>query len=145
MPGKVNPVIPEVVLQVGAQVIGNDTAITIGGMQGHFELNVRIPLIARNLLQSIHLLSTTSVLFAEKCVDGIEANLAGCEASAEGTLAVATALNPFIGYDKAAEIVKDASASGRPLREVAREHGVDAATLDEALDLRKIAAGSAAS
>ena len=145
MPGKVNPVIPEVVLQVGAQVIGNDTAITIGGMQGHFELNVRIPLIARNLLQSIHLLSTTSVLFAEKCVDGIEANLAGCEASAEGTLAVATALNPFIGYDKAAEIVNDASASGRPLREVAREHGVDEATLDEALDLRKIAAGSAAS
>jgi fumarate hydratase class II len=145
MPGKVNPVIPEVVLQVGAQVIGNDTAITIGGMQGNFELNVRIPLIARNLLQSIHLLSTTAVLFAEKCVDGIEANLAGCEASAEGTLAVATALNPFIGYDKAAEIVKDASARGRPLREVAREHGVDEATLDEALDLRKIAAGSAAS
>ena len=87
--------------------------------------------------------STTRELFAEKCVDGIEANLAGCEASAEGTLAVATALNPFIGYDKAAEIVKDASASGRTLREVAREHGVDEATLDEALDLRKIAAGSA--
>ena len=80
----------------------------------------------------------------EKCVDGIEANLAGCEASAEGTLAVATALNPYIGYDKAAEIVKDASASGRTLREVAREHGVDEATLDAALDLRKIAAGSKA-
>ena len=77
MPGKVNPVIPEVVLQVGAQVIGNDTAITIGGLQGQFELNVRIPLMARNLLQSIHLLSTTSRLFAEKCVDGIEPNLAG--------------------------------------------------------------------
>ena len=77
MPGKVNPVIPEVVLQVGAQVIGNDTAITIGGLQGQFELNVRIPLIARNLLQSIHLLSTASTLFAEKCVDGIEANLPG--------------------------------------------------------------------
>jgi fumarate hydratase class II len=145
MPGKVNPVIPEVVLQVSAQVIGNDTAITVGGLQGQFELNVRIPLIARNLLQSIALLSSTSALFAEKCVEGIEANAAGCEASAEGTLAVATALNPFIGYDKAAEIVKDASASGRPLREVAREHGVDEATLDEALDLRKIAAGSAAS
>ena len=109
MPGKVNPVLPEVVLQVSAQVIGNDTAITIGGLQGQFELNVRIPLIARNLLQSIHLLSTTSVLFAAKCVEGIEANLEGCERSAEGTLAVATALNPFIGYDKAAEIVKDAS------------------------------------
>jgi fumarate hydratase class II len=145
MPGKVNPVLPEVVLQVSAQVIGNDTAITVGGLQGQFELNVRIPLIARNLLQSIHLLSTTSVLFAEKCVDGIEANLEGCERSAEGTLAVATALNPFIGYDRAAEIVKDASSSGRTLREVAREHGVDDETLDKALDLRKIAAGSKAS
>jgi fumarate hydratase, class II len=144
MPGKVNPVIPEVVLQVSAQVIGNDTAITVAGLQGHFELNVRIPLIARNLLQSIHLLSTTSVLFAEKCVEGIEPNLEGCRRSAEATLAVATALNPYIGYDRAAEIVKEASASGRTLREVAREHGVDEATLDEALDLRKIAAGSSA-
>jgi fumarate hydratase class II len=144
MPGKVNPVIPEVVLQVSAQVIGNDTAITIGGLQGQFELNVRIPLIARNLLQSIHLLSTTSTLFAEKCVEGIKANHEGCERSAESTLAVATALNPFIGYDKATEIVKDASASGRTLREVAREHGVDEETLDKALDLRKIAAGSKA-
>jgi fumarate hydratase class II len=144
MPGKVNPVIPEVVTQVAAQVIGNDTAITIGGMQGQFELNVRIPLIARNLLGSIHLLSTTTTLFAEKCVEGIKPNLEGLQASAEGTLAVATALNPFIGYDKASEIVKDASASGRTLREVAREHGVDEATLDQALDLRKIAAGSKA-
>jgi fumarate hydratase, class II len=144
MPGKVNPVLPEVVLQVSAQVIGNDTAITVGGLQGQFELNVRIPLIARNLLQSIHLLTTASELFAEKCVDGIEANLEGCERSAEGTLATATALNPYIGYDKGAEIVKDASASGRTLREVARDHGVDEATLDEALDLRKIAAGSQA-
>ena len=144
MPGKVNPVIPEVVLQVGAQVIGNDTAITVGGLQGQFELNVRIPLMARNLLQSIQILSSASVMLAEKCVDGIEANLEGCERSAEGTLAVATALNPFIGYDRAAEIVKDASKSGRTLREVAREHGVDEETLDKALDLRKIAAGSSA-
>jgi fumarate hydratase, class II len=144
MPGKVNPVLPEVVLQVSAQVIGNDTAITVGGLQGQFELNVRIPLIARNLLQSIHLLTTASGLFAEKCIDGIEANLEGCERSAEGTLATATALNPFIGYDKGAEIVKDASESGRTLREVAREHGVDEETLDKALDLRKIAAGSQA-
>jgi fumarate hydratase class II len=144
MPGKVNPVLPEVVLQVGAQVIGNDTAITIGGLQGQFELNVRIPLMARNLLQSIGLLANASRLFAEKCVDGIEANLAGCEASAEGTLAVATALNPFIGYDRAAAIVKEASSSGGTLREVARRHGVDEATLDQALDLRKIAAGSSA-
>src|SRR3954464_599003 len=144
MPGKVNPVMPEVVLQVAAQVIGNDTAITIGGMQGQFELNVRIPLIARNLLASIELLSSASVLLAEKCVDGIEANLEACERSAEGTLAAATALNPFIGYDKGAEIVKAASASGGTLREVAREHGVDEETLDKALDLRKMAAGSKA-
>ncbi len=144
MPGKVNPVIPEVVLQVSAQVIGNDTAITIGGMQGQFELNVRIPLIARNLLQSIHLLATTTTALREKVIEGLEVNLAGCEAGAEGTLAVATALNPFIGYDKAADIVKEASASGRTLREVAREQGVDEETLDKALDLRRIAAGSAA-
>ena len=124
MPGKVNPVIPEVVMQVAAQVIGNDTAITVGGLQGNFELNVRIPLIARNLLGSIHLLSTTSELFAEKCVEGIQANLAGCERSAEATLAVATALNPVIGYDRATEIVKEAASSGRPLREVALEAGV---------------------
>jgi fumarate hydratase class II len=142
MPGKVNPVIPEVVLQVSAQVIGNDTAITVGGLQGQFELNVRIPLIARNLLESIRLLASASRLFAEKCVEGIEPNRAGCERSAESTLAVATALNPFIGYDKASEIVKEASASGRTLREVALEQGVDEAALAEALDLRKIARGS---
>ena len=142
MPGKVNPVIPEVVLQVSAQVIGNDTAITIGGMQGQFELNVRIPLMARNLLQSIHLLTSASTMLADKCVAGIEVNTAGCEASAEGTLATATALNPYIGYDKAGEIVKSATASGRPLREVAREAGVDEETLNKALNLREIAAGS---
>jgi fumarate hydratase class II len=142
MPGKVNPVLPEVVLQVSAQVIGNDTAITIGGMQGQFELNVRIPLIARNLLQSIHLLSTASVAFAEKCVDGIEVNREGTKRSAASTLAVATALNPYIGYDKAAEIVKEAAESGRMLREVALDKGVDAKTFDEAIDMRKIAAGN---
>ncbi|HEY8867016.1 MAG TPA: class II fumarate hydratase [Solirubrobacteraceae bacterium] len=145
MPGKVNPVIPEVVLQVSAQVIGNDLATTIGGMQGNFELNVRVPLIARNLLESIDLLAATSNLFAEKCVDGIEANMEGCRRSAELTLAVATALNPHIGYDKGAEIVKEAAASGRPLREVAVELGVDEKTFDEAIDLRKIAAGNQAS
>ncbi len=142
MPGKVNPVIPEVVLQVCAQVIGNDTAITIGGMQGQFELNVRIPLIARNLLQSLRLLSTASVAFAEKAVDGIEPNRAGAAASAGATLAVATALNGAIGYDRAAEIVKEATASGRPLREVALAAGVDAKLYDETIDLRKIAAGN---
>jgi fumarate hydratase class II len=144
MPGKVNPVIPEVVMQVGAQVVGNDTAITIGGMQGNFELNVRIPLIARNLLGSIHLLTSASTLLATKCVDGIEASVEGCKRSAESTLAAATALNPYIGYDKAAVIVKEAAASGRMLREVALDHGVDEATFDEAMDLRKMARGSAA-
>ena len=142
MPGKVNPVIPEVVMQVAAQVIGNDTAITVAGSQGNFELNVRVPLIARNLLESIQLLSAKSLLFAEKCVEGIEANEEGCRRSAELTLAVATALNPYIGYDKGTEIVNEAAASGRTLREVAIEHGVDEATLDKALDLRRIAAGN---
>jgi fumarate hydratase class II len=144
MPGKVNPVIPEVVMQVAAQVIGNDTAITIAGSQGNFELNVRVPLIARNLLDSIQLLAAKANLFAEKCVDGIQANLEGCQRSAELTLAAATALNPYIGYDKATEIVKEAAASGRTVREVALERGVDEATLDKALDLRRMAAGSQA-
>jgi fumarate hydratase class II len=142
MPGKVNPVIPEVVLQVAAQVIGNDTAITIGGMQGQFELNVRIPLIGRNLIQSIHLLTTSSTMFAEKCIDGIEPNRAGAAASAGSTLAVATALNGAIGYDKAAAIVKQATATGQPLREVALEQGVDAKLYDETINLRVIAAGN---
>jgi fumarate hydratase, class II len=142
MPGKVNPVIPEVVLQVSAQVIGNDTAITIGGMQGQFELNVRIPLIARNLLESLRLLSSTARVFAEKCVDGIEANRAGTNASAGATLAVATALNGAIGYDKGTVIVQKATASGRPLREVALEEGVDAKVYDDTIDLRRIARGN---
>jgi fumarate hydratase class II len=144
MPGKVNPVIPEVVLQVSAQVIGNDTAITVGGMQGQFELNVRIPLIARNLLQSLRLLSSTARVFAAKCVDGIEANRTGTNASAGATLAVATALNGAIGYDKGTVIVQKATASGRPLREVALEEGVDAKLYDETIDLRRIARGNRA-
>jgi fumarate hydratase class II len=142
MPGKVNPVIAEVTLQVAAQVIGNDAAITIAGSQGNFELNVRVPLIARNLLESIRLLAATAQVLKEKCVDGIEANLAGCERSAESTLAAATALNPYIGYDKAAEIVKEASHSGRLLREVAYEQGVDEETYNKAMDLRKMAQGN---
>jgi fumarate hydratase class II len=141
MPGKVNPVIPEVVMQVGAQVIGNDAAITIGGLQGNFELNVRVPLIARNLLQSIALLATSSEAFAAKCVEGIEVNEEGCRHSAEGTLAAATALNRYIGYDKAGAIVKEAARSGRMLREVALEQGVDEETYDKAMDLRKMAGG----
>ena len=139
MPGKVNPVIPEVVTQVSAQVIGNDAAITVGGMQGHFELNVFVPLLARNLLQSIHLLTSASRLFAEKCVDGIEANRETLERYAELTLSAATALNPYVGYDKASEIVREAAASGRSLRDVAREAGVEEDVLDKALDYRAMA------
>jgi fumarate hydratase, class II len=139
MPGKVNPVIPEVVTQVAAQVIGNDSAIAVGGMQGHFELNVFVPLMARNLLQSIKLLASASRLLDEKCVAGIEANREQCESYAELTLSAATALNPYIGYDKASEIVKRAASSGKSLREVAREEGVSDDVLDEALDYRKMA------
>ncbi len=139
MPGKVNPVIPEVVTQVAAQVIGNDAAITVGGMQGHFELNVFVPMLARNLLDSIKLLASASRLLAEKCVDGIEANREVAEHYAELTLSAATALNPYIGYDAASEIVKEAAASGRSLREVARERGVADDVLDQALDYRAMA------
>ncbi|MEN3312873.1 MAG: fumarate hydratase, class, partial [Actinomycetota bacterium] len=109
MPGKVNPVIPEVVTQVAAQVIGNDAAITAGAMQGHFELNVFVPMLARNLLDSIKLLASASRLLAGKCVDGIEANRETLERYAELTLSAATALNPYIGYDAASEIVKEAA------------------------------------
>jgi fumarate hydratase, class II len=139
MPGKVNPVIPEVVTQVAAQVIGNDAAITVGGLQGHFELNVFVPMIARNLLGSIGILAGASRLFAERCVDGIEPNRETLERYAELTLSAATALNPHIGYNKATEIVKEAAASGRSLREVAREAGVDEETLEQALDYRAMA------
>jgi fumarate hydratase class II len=139
MPGKVNPVIPEVVTQVAAQVIGNDAAITVGGLQGHFELNVFVPLLARNLLDSIKLLASSTRLFAEKCVEGIVANRETCERYAELTLSAATALNPYIGYDRATEIVKEAASSGRSLREVARDKGVSDEILDEALDYRAMA------
>ncbi|MBA3382254.1 MAG: class II fumarate hydratase [Actinobacteria bacterium] len=139
MPGKVNPVIPEVVTQVAAQVIGNDLAITVGGLQGHFELNVFVPMMARNLLESIRLLASASRLLAEKCVDGIDANREQLERYAESTLSAAAALNPHIGYDKATEIVSEAAASGRSLREVAREAGVADVILDEALDYHSMA------
>jgi fumarate hydratase, class II len=139
MPGKVNPVIPEVVTQVAAQVIGNDAAITVAGMQGHFELNAFVPVMARNLLASIGLLSAACRVFDEKCVSGIQANRERAEHYAELTLSAATVLNPHIGYDKASEIVAKALATGRSLRTVAREEGVDEATLAEALDYRRIA------
>ncbi len=139
MPGKVNPVICEVTIQVGDQVIGNDAAITLGGSQGQFELNVRVPLIARNLLESIKLLASTCRLLDEKCVSGIEANEEMLTRHAESTLQVATALTPHIGYDTAAEIVKEAASSNRTVREVATERGVDDAVLEEALDFVSMA------
>ena len=142
MPGKVNPVIPEVVLQVAAQVIGNDTAITVAGTQGNFELNVRVPVIARNLFESIRMLTAACHMLAEKCIDGLEANEEILRRNAESTPAIATALNPYIGYDRGTEIVKEAMASERTIREVAIEHGVDEETLDKALDLRSMARGS---
>jgi fumarate hydratase class II len=142
MPGKVNPVIPEVVLQISAQVIGNDTAITVAGTQGAFELNVRVPVIARNLFESIRILTSGCHLLAEKCVDGLEANEAVLRRHAESTPAIATALNPHIGYDRATEIVNEAVASERTIREVALEKGVDEQTLDAALDLRAMSRGT---
>src|SRR5215204_2838694 len=142
MPGKVNPVIPEVVLQVAAQVIGNDMAVTVAGTQGAFELNVRVPVIARNLFESIRILSSASHMLAEKCIDGLEPNEEALNRHAESTPAIATALNPFIGYDKGTEIVQEAGASERTIREVAIEKGVDEETLDRALDLRAMTRGS---
>jgi fumarate hydratase, class II len=142
MPGKVNPVIPEVVLQVAAQVIGNDTAVTVAGSQGAFELNVRVPMMARNVFESIRILTAATTMLAEKCVDGLEANEETLRRHAESTPAIATALNPFIGYDRATEIVNEAMASERTIREVALEKGVDEETLDKALDLRAMAHGT---
>ena len=142
MPGKVNPVICEVAIQVSDQVIGNDTAVTLAGSQGQFELNVRVPLIARNLLDSIELLGAACRLLDTKCVRGIEVDEEMTNRHAEATLATATALNPHIGYDRATEIVQAAHESGRPLREVAREMGVDEETYNKAMDLRAMARGN---
>jgi fumarate hydratase class II len=135
-------VVPEVVLQVAAQVIGNDAAVTIAGSQGAFELNVRVPLIARNLLESIRILTAACRMLADKCVDGLEADEETLRRHAESTPAIATALNPYIGYDKGTEIVKEAVESKRTIREVAIEKGIDEETLDKALDLEAMARGS---
>jgi len=142
MPGKVNPVIPEVVTQVAAQVIGNDAAIAVAGMSGAFELNVFMPVIARNLLESITLLASASRLFAEKCIAGIEADAERCRQLVEGSFPIVTALVPAIGYDECAEVSKEAYRSGRSIREVALERGkVGEKELDEALDLKKMTEG----
>jgi fumarate hydratase, class II len=142
MPGKVNPVMCEVLTQVAAQVIGNDAAITVGGLSGAFELNVYVPLMARNLLQSITYLAAACRAFAERCVDGITANAERTLAIAESNLVLVTALNPVVGYDEGAAIAKEAAATGRSLREVALEHGVAADVLDKVLDLRAMARGN---
>ena len=137
MPGKVNPVMAESVLQVCAQVIGNDAAIVVGGQSGNLELNVMIPVMAHNLLQSVRILSTVSVEFAERCVRGITANEERCFRNAESTAALATALAPVIGYDKAAELAKLSLAEDRTLKALVLEQGlVDPAELDRILDFR---------
>jgi fumarate hydratase class II len=142
MPGKVNPVIPEVVTQVAAQVIGNDAAVAVCGMSGAFELNVFMPVIARNLLESITLLASAARLFADKCIAGLEADEARCRELVEASFPIVTALVPAIGYDAAAEISKEAYRSGRTIREVALEKGVlGEKELDEALDLMKMTRG----
>jgi len=124
MPGKVNPVIPEVVVQVAAQVIGNDAAVTLGGQGGNFELNVMLPLTAYNLLQSITLLGASATAFAEKCIQGITANEEKCRGNLEWSLALATAFVPFLGYDNAASLAKEAYDTNKTIREVALERGV---------------------
>jgi fumarate hydratase class II len=135
MPGKVNPVIPEAVLMVAAQVVGNDATITLAGMSGVFELNVMMPVLAYNLLQSIEILANVSRLLADNCVAGIEANRERCLDLVERSLAMVTSLVPKIGYDAAAEIAKESVRTGRTVRELVREKKLlPEAELSEALD-----------
>jgi len=142
MPGKVNPVIPEMCRQVAAQVMGNDVAVSIGGALGDFELNVMVPVIARNLLESITILASACTLLAERCVDGIVANTAKLAADAERNLQIGAALNTVIGYDRAGKIVKQAIASDRSIREVAEEEGVlSADELKRVLDPLRLTKG----
>ncbi len=137
MPGKVNPVIPESVLMVAAQVVGNDTTIAIAGMSGVFELNVMMPVIAYNLLQSIRILSSSARLLAERCVEGLEANRERAHEMVEKSLAMVTALAPKIGYDLAADIAKESVRTGRTVRELAREREVlPEDELEQVLDAR---------
>jgi fumarate hydratase class II len=141
MPGKVNPVIPEAVCQVVAQVMGNDAAIAFGGAAGNLELNVMLPVIARNLLESIRLLANISRLLADRCVDGIEADVERCRFFAESSPSIVTPLNKYIGYEAAAKVAKLALAQGKTIRQVVLESGYVAEgklteqQLDEALDV----------
>jgi fumarate hydratase class II len=142
MPGKVNPVIPEAVSQVVAQVYGNDAAVAFAGSQGNFELNVYLPVMARNVLESIRLLASVSRLFADRCLAGLEADVDRCRTYAEATPQAATALNRLLGYEKVAELVKASAATGRSIRELVLEEGlVPAEELDEALDLLRLTRG----
>jgi len=142
MPAKVNPVIPESVTQVAAQVIGNDAAVTVGGLSGAFELNVYIPLMARNVLESIRLLARSAENFARQCIDGIVADVDRCTELSERNLSIVTALVPAIGYDRSAELAKKALAEDRPLREVVKEAGVLAdADVDRILDTMRMTQG----
>jgi fumarate hydratase class II len=138
MPGKINPVMCEMLIQAGAQVIGNDAAITFSGTFGNFELNTMMPLIAHNLLQSIGLLSNASRLFARRCAQDLEADVERCQSAVERSLSMCTALAPDIGYDKAARIAKVAFETGRTVRDVALEiSGLDKSRIDQLLDPRK--------
>ncbi len=142
MPGKVNPVMSEMVMQVAAQVVGNDTAITWSGANGNFELNVMMPLIAHNLLESVSLLSNACDTFRERCIEGLEANEERARELIERNAIVVTALNPHIGYDNGARIAKEAVATGRSVRELVLEEGLmSEADLDAALDLKKMTEG----
>ncbi len=136
MPGKVNPVLCEAVTQVSAQVIGNDAAVAFGGSQGNFELNVYVPMMARNVLESIGLLANVCRLFADRCVDGIEADEERCLAYAESSPSLGTSLNPYIGYEKASELVKTSVRTGRSIRDLVLDEGLmEPDDLDRALDV----------
>jgi fumarate hydratase class II len=142
MPGKVNPVIPEAVSQVVAQVYGNDTAVAFAGSQGNFELNVYLPVMARNLLESIRILATVTRLLADRCVAGIEVDVERCRTYAEATPQAATALNPVLGYERVAELVKESARTGTSIRTLAVEHGlVPESEIDAVLDLLKLTRG----
>jgi fumarate hydratase, class II len=142
MPGKVNPVVPEATCQVVAQVIGNDAAVAFGGSAGNFELNVMLPVIARNLLESIRLLASVSTALADSTVAGIEANEERCRAYAESSPSIGTSLAPAIGYEKAAEVIKESTKTGRSIRELVLERGwMTDAELDRALDVLSLTKG----
>jgi fumarate hydratase class II len=142
MPGKVNPVMSEMVMQVAAQVIGNDVTITWSGANGNFELNVMMPVMVHNLLESIGLLAAAADTFRDRCVEGIEANVDRARELVEANIIVVTALNPHIGYDKGAVAAKEAFASGRNVRDVVVEKGwLTAEEVDELLDLQRMTEG----